>query len=133
MKLDKVIAVRTNKTVYRDGDLAVKVFDSDYSKADVLNEALNHARAEETALNVPTLQEVAKVDQKWAIVSDFVEGKTLAQLMAENPDQKARYMEQLELDTYMGEIKFENTINRLTAAANPRQIERVPAGTASGK
>lgn len=94
MKLDKVIAVRTNKTVYRDGNLAIKVFDSDYSKADVLNEALNHARAEETALNVPTLQEVAKVDQKWAIVSDFIEGKTLAQLMAENPDQKAQYMEQ---------------------------------------
>ena len=36
MKLDKVIAVRTNKTVYRDGHLAIKVFDSDYSKADVL-------------------------------------------------------------------------------------------------
>ena len=44
MKLEKVIAVRTNKTVYRDGHLAIKVFDSDYSKADVLNEALNQAR-----------------------------------------------------------------------------------------
>ena len=44
-------------------------------------------------------------------------------------DDSTRYMAQLELDTYMGEIKFENAINRLTAAANPRQIERVPAGT----
>ncbi len=26
------------------------------------------------------------------------------------------------------EVKFENTINRITAVANPRQIERVPAG-----
>ncbi|EHM37600.1 type III-A CRISPR-associated RAMP protein Csm3 [Anaeroglobus geminatus] len=34
----------------------------------------------------------------------------------------------LDLDTYIGEIKFENTISRLTAVANPRQIERVPAG-----
>lgn len=34
----------------------------------------------------------------------------------------------MELDTYIGEVKFENTINRLTATANPRQIERVPAG-----
>lgn len=34
----------------------------------------------------------------------------------------------LDTDTYIGEIKFENTINRLTASANPRQIERVPAG-----
>ena len=93
MKLEKVIAVRTNKTVYRDGDLAIKVFSDDYSKADVLNEALNQARAEETALNVPTLQEVTKVEGKWAIVSDYIEGKTLAQLMAENPDKKDEYME----------------------------------------
>ena len=33
------------------------------------------------------------------------------------------------MDTYLGEIKFENTINPLTGEANPRQIERVPAGT----
>lgn len=31
-------------------------------------------------------------------------------------------------DLYLTEIKFENTINRTTAVANPRQIERVPAG-----
>lgn len=34
----------------------------------------------------------------------------------------------MEPDLYVTEIKFENTINRLTAVANPRQIERVPAG-----
>lgn len=34
----------------------------------------------------------------------------------------------LEMDTYIGEIKFENTINRASGVANPRQIERVPAG-----
>jgi len=31
-------------------------------------------------------------------------------------------------DLYLSEVKFENTINRLTAVANPRQLERVPAG-----
>lgn len=41
MKLEKVIAVRTAKTVYRDGNRAVKVFDEDYKKSDILNEALN--------------------------------------------------------------------------------------------
>ena len=35
---------------------------------------------------------------------------------------------QLDTDTYMGEIKAENVINRLSGAANPRFIERVPAG-----
>lgn len=33
-----------------------------------------------------------------------------------------------DTDLYLSEIKFENTINRTTAVANPRQIERVPAG-----
>lgn len=37
-------------------------------------------------------------------------------------------MEQMDMDTYLGEIKFENSINPLTGEANPRQIERVPAG-----
>ena len=93
MKLEKVIAVRTNKTVYRDGDQVIKVFDSDYSKADVLNEALNQARAEETALNVPRLNEVGMVDGKWAIISEYIPGKTLARIMEENPDKRDEYLE----------------------------------------
>ncbi len=32
-------------------------------------------------------------------------------------------------DLYLTEIKFENTINRTDAVANPRQLERVPAGS----
>ena len=92
MELSKVIAVRTSKTVYRDGDLAVKVFDENYSKADVLNEALNLARVEETGLNMTIVHEVKKIDGKWAIVTDFVEGKTLSRLMEENPDKLEEYM-----------------------------------------
>lgn len=93
MKFDKVIATSENKVIYRDGDLCIKVFDSDYSKADVLNEALNQARIEETGLNTPKLLEVLTVDGKWAIVYDYIEGKTLAELMAQNPDKKDEYLE----------------------------------------
>ena len=60
MKLDKVIAERATKTVYRDGDRVVKVFNEDYSKADVLNEALNHARVEETGLCIPKILEIGR-------------------------------------------------------------------------
>ncbi len=95
MKLEKVIAVRTTKTVYRDGDKVIKVFNENYSKANVLNEALNQARVEETSLNVPKLLEVTKVDGKWAIVSEFIEGKTLEVLMKENPDKKEEYINRL--------------------------------------
>lgn len=92
MKLDRIIAVRNNKTVYRDGDLCMKVFDESYSKADVLNEALNQARVEETGLNIPKIHEVTVIGGKWTIVSDFIKGKTLAELMRENPDKKEEYL-----------------------------------------
>lgn len=95
MKLDKVIAVRNNKTIYRDDNTCVKVFNNDYSKADVLNEALNQSRVEETGLNIPKILEVTMTEGKWAIVSEFIEGKTLAQLMEENPEKKRSYIEML--------------------------------------
>ena len=92
MKLDRVIAVRNNKTIYRDGDRCIKVFNADYSKADVLNEALNQARIEETGLNIPKILEVSMIDGKWAIVSEFIGGKTLAQMIAEDEDKKGEYL-----------------------------------------
>ena len=96
MNLENVIAQRKNKTIYRDGDKCIKVFDAEYSKADVLNEALNQARIEETGLNIPRVLAVTTVDGKWAIVSEFIQGKTLAQLMQEDTEGE-RTEEYLEL------------------------------------
>ena len=45
-------------------------------------------------------------------------------------EDSVKRIERMSTDLYLSEIKFENTINRLTAVANPRQIERVPAGAA---
>ncbi len=95
MKLENVIATRKHKTIYRDNDKTIKVFDADYSKADILNEALNQARIEETALNIPKILGVDMIDGKWAIITEHIEGKTLAQLMEENPDKKEEYLETL--------------------------------------
>ncbi len=92
MNLDRIIAVRNNKTIYRDGERVLKVFDENYSKADVLNEALNQARIEETGLNIPKILEVTKIEGKWTIVSEYIKGKTLADLMKENPEKKDEYL-----------------------------------------
>ncbi len=88
----KVIAVRPNKKIYRLGDYCVKVFNSDFSKADVLNEALNQARVEETNLDIPKIIEVTKIDGKWAIITEFIEGPTLAELMEKEPEKEDEYM-----------------------------------------
>ena len=90
---DRIIAVRTGKTIYREGDTAIKVFDADYAKYDVLNEALNQARVENIGLNVPKVLEVKTIDGKWAIVYEYIQGKSLDQLIKENPEKKNEYLE----------------------------------------
>ena len=87
------IAVRSNKTIYRDGDLCYKVFEKGYSKADILNEALNQARVEDTGLFIPKVHEVKLLDDgRLAIVMDYIEGKSLAKLMEENPSKRDEYL-----------------------------------------
>lgn len=43
-------------------------------------------------------------------------------------DQSVQILKKADTDLDMTEWKFENSIDRVTAAANPRQLERVPAG-----
>ncbi len=90
------IAKRSNKTVYRDGDLCYKVFAADYNKADIFNEALNQTRVEESGLFIPKVHEVKRLDDgRLAIVMDYVEGKSLMQLENEHPEKSAEYMARL--------------------------------------
>lgn len=93
MKYDTILAKRSNKIIYRDGNLVAKVFDESFPKSDILNEALNQARVEEVGLNIPKVEEVTMVDGKWAIITDYIEGKTLAELMAENPEKEDEYLD----------------------------------------
>lgn len=93
LEKNEIIGTRPAKVIYHYDDLAVKVFNEDYSKANILNEALNQARVEETGLNIPALVEVSKLGSKWAIATKYIQGKTLAQLMDENPDKLSEYME----------------------------------------
>ncbi len=93
MNLEKIIAIRNAKTVYKDGDNCIKMFNENYSKADILNEALNQARVEELPINVPKIKEISCIDGKWAIVTEYIEGNTLAQLMEKEPEKKEEYLE----------------------------------------
>lgn len=93
----ELIAQTAKKRVYRDGGHAVKVFSRDFPKTEVLNEALITARIEEAGgLNVPKIIGIAVEESgEWAITYEFIEGKTLQQLMDENPDQFGIYAEQM--------------------------------------
>ena len=88
----KLIFSREDKKIYRDGDKLIKVFDKNYSKANILNEALNHARVEETDLNVPKIRSIGVFDGNWAIVLDYIEGETLQSLMTKHPEKQDEYL-----------------------------------------
>ena len=99
--LDNVIARRTTKEVYKDGDKTIKLFVENYSKANILNEALNQARVEEgTDLRIPKLVAVTKIENRWALVSEHIEGTPLDVLMREHPEKQEEYLN-LFVDTQL--------------------------------
>lgn len=95
MKLEKenIIVERSYKKVYKCEEGIVKVFENNHPKSNVFNEALNQVRAEETGLDVAKVISVSQVDGKWALLLEYKEGKTLAELMKENPGKLEEYME----------------------------------------
>lgn len=92
MSKKTILVERAHKTVYKENNLVVKEFDENYPKSDVLNEALNQARVEETGLEIPKIMGVTNDKGKWSIHVEAVEGKTLEELMKENPSKVDEYL-----------------------------------------
>ena len=118
MNFDNIVAERKNKTIYRDGDKCVKVFNSSFAKADILNEALNQARVEDCGLNVPKILEVTTVDGKWAIISEYIEGETLSHLMRDNPADTDKYLEMMVNTQLLIHTKKSPLLSRLKDKMN---------------
>lgn len=93
LSLNNKIAERATKEVFCEDGKTIKLFVENYSKANILNEALNQARVEEsTDLNIPKLVAVTQINGRWAIVSEYVEGTPLDKLMEQNPDKADEYL-----------------------------------------
>ncbi len=88
----QLIHTSVGKKLYRDGDKLVKSFDESFSKAGILNEALNQARVEETSLNIPKVLGVSVIDGKWSLVWEYIEGETLESLMKKHPEKEDEYL-----------------------------------------
>ncbi|HHX11749.1 MAG TPA: aminoglycoside phosphotransferase family protein [Clostridiales bacterium] len=93
MKLEDILAKRSNKTIYRHEDTVVKVFDKNHPKSLILNEALNQSRVEETGLQIPNIKSVGIVDNCWSITMDYIPGQTLHQLMTKHPERNDELLE----------------------------------------
>ncbi len=84
--------------VYERDGFAVREYNDVIYKEKCLYAALTHARVETTLVNsfikIPTLHEVSVVDGRWSITMDFIKGKTMQQLMDENPENMDKYLNQ---------------------------------------
>jgi aminoglycoside phosphotransferase (APT) family kinase protein len=113
---EEIIAKRPHKTVFRDGDLAVKVFDESFSKADILHEALNNACVEETGLPVPRLIEVGRTGGKWAITTEYIGGNTIGAMVKNFPDRADEYLEKF--------VDLQLEIHKKTSSKLTRQRDK---------
>ena len=94
-KKDNMLLAREHKQVLKDGASILKVFDENYKVSAILNEAMNEARAAETGLPVAKILEVCVIKGKWAIRREFIEGETLADVMAKDKKNLTKYLKEL--------------------------------------
>lgn len=110
----ELIAKRKNKEIYADNDRVVKLYVEGHSQSDILNEALNQSRVQEYSnLNIPKLIEVGKIENRWAIVSERIEGKTISELMKNNPENIDNYLNlfvDIQLTILSNEVPLLNRI-----------------------
>lgn len=94
MELKNLISDGEKVQIYESDGKCIKVFkDENEPKSVVMYEALAHARVEETGLaRIPALQSVEQINGKWCMIYDFVEGRTLDELIRENPAMKLDFL-----------------------------------------
>ncbi|MDE6725493.1 MAG: aminoglycoside phosphotransferase, partial [Ruminiclostridium sp.] len=71
---------------------AYKLFDKSFSPTQVFYEAMLQTLAEEAGIRVPKIYGIERIDDRFAILSEYIEGKTVAELMEEYPSKKDYYL-----------------------------------------
>lgn len=120
--------------VYKKDGKAFKVFHPKFQKSQVFYEAMISAKVESTRLNIPKVRGIFEENGSWVVVYDFIEGKTLAQLMQEQPEYKDAYLDdlvELQLKIHSVSIpdiiklkhKLQRQINSLDVLDNSKKYE----------
>ena len=92
MDLGKPIAIGNTAKIYLFENNIVKIFNDYLPDTESLYEANKQKYAYSCGLSVPKVLEVTKVNGKQAIIMEYVKGKTLGDLLAENIEQVEYYL-----------------------------------------
>ena len=91
-----ILEEKSYKTVCREGNILIKSFVPSHPKSNVYNEAYIHSCVEEAGIPVPKIISVTpSEDGGFAIAMEFIEGKTLQQMMAETPRKRTNTLSAL--------------------------------------
>lgn len=93
MTLDRIIAVRNDKTVYHDGNYSLKVFRNSVPMSYILMEGFFQSVAAEIGLPVPAIHTIRQEGGRWTLVSDYIKGESLKRMYIANESERERYME----------------------------------------
>lgn len=92
MNLGTPIAIGNTAEIYLFENRVVKVFNSNLPDTEALYEASKQKYAYSCGLSVPKILDVTKIDGKQAIIMEYIQGKTIGDLLFENKDQAEYYM-----------------------------------------
>ena len=94
--LGELICEHNHKKIYLKDGVITKVFDHKfYDGSFAMKEAMYQQYAFESKISVPEVYEVFKVGEDFAFSSQQIKGKTLAQMIEEDPANKKKYIVEL--------------------------------------
>ena len=131
----ELISKSAAKSIYRDGDKVYIEFVEGFPKDEVFNDAFINSRVEDiVGASVPKVLGIEQRDGRWTIIREYVEGKTLLELMKESPEKKYEYLEtmldlQLKIHNYRAhrlrqlKLKMQQQINDLNGIDEATRYE----------
>ena len=92
----ELLSENTSRRIYREEDRILKVFSGDFPKEEVFHEAFINARIEAVLGEmVPKVLSLNLRDGSWTLEKEYAKGRTLQELMEEEPSRKQEYLEKM--------------------------------------
>ncbi|MDR7071481.1 phosphotransferase family protein [Fictibacillus barbaricus] len=92
MNLGTPIAIGNTAKIYLFDNKIIKVFNDKFSNSESLYEANKQKIAYKCGLPVPKVWDVTKIDGKQAIIMEYINGRTIGDILSENMKQAEYYL-----------------------------------------
>lgn len=111
---------RRHSKIFNDENSTYKIFNTDYEKKDVFQEAFITSKVECLDTHAPIIDSVYKTNDNWCIKFDLVEGDSLYSIMKKDSDNISTYIDKL--------VAVQTSIHHNFCTAIPRQKAKLQYG-----